>query len=613
MSRKQGRKQRQKRRSIIKRQKMFHLKSSQLSPGASPKKLRYRLAKIQQQIGKENKLKVIEISNNNAEPINQNTMDDIPSTSGMSITKSPKKIRKRSPLENAGYVKKFQKIRDDKAKQLLKRSRKMIWDSKKRLTNDGKKLYRTRSVHNKSKSPICNNRRKNSRNSITNSSRNSSNVANIPRVDLTKPKDTTVDSDDDDCILVEKSVTHITIVDDDDDEDNINDHNASTSSCETALKSFSQRFSSTPCGKGSPNGPKNMVPFTPLAGNHPRPSYASMLWNSEKDRHNPRVPGNAPFFIDVNENTFLGHIKYNIGVPLTKNNEDDFVVVDNDTTLIAESSTLEEHNKSKDDSSRNSSSESSGESSSESSSDEKEEGEVSDSVNNADNESVIFVSDTRPNDFIPITCAADKKLTKTLKANNRQKPPAAYSELFTAGEKKQLEVYNTNTYNPNAGEAITSKKRPVIIDGSNVAFKHSLNKGFSVKGLKIAIEYFEKLGHDVKAVIPQFRMNNNKSTDPAELDKLDKMGKIMQTPCKNLPGLTSTSYDDRMILQLAAEIDGVIVSNDNYRDLIHENPAFKKIIESRVIGYTWFNDIFMLPKDPYGKWGPSLDMILNRS
>lgn len=53
------------------------------------------------------------------------------------------------------------------------------------------------------------------------------------------------------------------------------------------------------------------------------------------------------------------------------------------------------------------------------------------------------------------------------------------------------------------------------------------------------------MGHEVKAVIPQFRMNKSKSTDPEELERLHKAGKIVQTPCKNLPGLTSTSYDDR--------------------------------------------------------------------
>lgn len=67
----------------------------------------------------------------------------------------------------------------------------------------------------------------------------------------------------------------------------------------------------------------------------------------------------------------------------------------------------------------------------------------------------------------------------------------------------------------------------------------------------------------------------------------------------------------RVTLQLAHELNAAIVSNDNFRDLINENPAFKKIIENRVISYSWCNDIFIIPKDPYGKDGPNLETILH--
>ncbi|CAD7077210.1 unnamed protein product [Hermetia illucens] len=185
------------------------------------------------------------------------------------------------------------------------------------------------------------------------------------------------------------------------------------------------------------------------------------------------------------------------------------------------------------------------------------------------------------------------------------------SDLFTASERKRNEIYNSNTFNPNK-ETPKPGKRMVIIDGSNVACSHSLNRQFSVKGLEIVIKYFEKMGHEVKAVLPQFRLKKSSSTDPQTLERLQKQGKVVLTPCKNLPGKSCTSYDDRFILQLAIEFDAAVVSNDNYRDLIDENPAFKKVIESRVIGYTWCKDMFMLPKDPYGRAGPSLSVILNR-
>jgi len=62
------------------------------------------------------------------------------------------------------------------------------------------------------------------------------------------------------------------------------------------------------------------------------------------------------------------------------------------------------------------------------------------------------------------------------------------------------------------------------------------------------LQYFEKIGHDVKAVIPMFRRNIYKSSNPELLDKLHKEGKIVFTPCKNLHGQMSSSYDDRLAL-----------------------------------------------------------------
>lgn len=71
-------------------------------------------------------------------------------------------------------------------------------------------------------------------------------------------------------------------------------------------------------------------------------------------------------------------------------------------------------------------------------------------------------------------------------------------------------------------------------------------------------------------------------------------------------------YDDRYILKLASESDGIVVSNDNYRDLVNENPEFKKIVEERLLMFSFVNDRFMPPDDPLGRKGPSLDNFLRR-
>lgn len=62
--------------------------------------------------------------------------------------------------------------------------------------------------------------------------------------------------------------------------------------------------------------------------------------------------------------------------------------------------------------------------------------------------------------------------------------------------------------------------------------------------------------------------------------------------------------------QLAVENDGIIVSNDNYRDLVQESTEFKKVVEERVLMYSFVNDRFMPPDDPCGRTGPTLDNFL---
>ena len=46
----------------------------------------------------------------------------------------------------------------------------------------------------------------------------------------------------------------------------------------------------------------------------------------------------------------------------------------------------------------------------------------------------------------------------------------------------------------------------------------------------------------------------------------------------------------RYILNLAAETGAIVVSNDNYRELIMDKPEFKKVIEERILMYSFVND-----------------------
>ena len=157
-------------------------------------------------------------------------------------------------------------------------------------------------------------------------------------------------------------------------------------------------------------------------------------------------------------------------------------------------------------------------------------------------------------------------------------------------------------------------KRPIVIDGSNVAIEHGIQtKGkdwFSVKGLEIAINYFKDKGHKViKVVVPRYRLSQN---DDRELMKrLEDQKYLVLTPSRIIRGRRVTSYDDRFIIDIAVNFGGVIVSNDQYRDLLNESRRTDEAINSRLLPYNFVDDFFMLPKDPLGRGGPTLEDFLH--
>jgi ribonuclease ZC3H12 len=103
-----------------------------------------------------------------------------------------------------------------------------------------------------------------------------------------------------------------------------------------------------------------------------------------------------------------------------------------------------------------------------------------------------------------------------------------------------------------------------------------------------------------------------KYSDQDILLQLESERLLVFTPSRNVGGRRMVCYDDRYILKLASQNDGIVVSNDNYRDLIIENPEYKKVVEERLLMYSFVNDRFMPPDDPLGRHGPSLNNFLRK-
>ncbi|XP_047456924.1 probable ribonuclease ZC3H12C [Mugil cephalus] len=159
--------------------------------------------------------------------------------------------------------------------------------------------------------------------------------------------------------------------------------------------------------------------------------------------------------------------------------------------------------------------------------------------------------------------------------------------------------------------------RPVVVDGSNVAMSHGNKEVFSCQGIQLAVDWFLERGHrDITVFVPAWRKEQSRPdaliTDQEILRRLEKEKILVFTPSRRVQGRRVVCYDDRFIVKLAYESDGIIVSNDNYRDLANEKPEWKKFIDERLLMYSFVNDKFMPPDDPLGRHGPSLENFLRK-
>ncbi|XP_053679439.1 probable ribonuclease ZC3H12C [Anopheles nili] len=170
---------------------------------------------------------------------------------------------------------------------------------------------------------------------------------------------------------------------------------------------------------------------------------------------------------------------------------------------------------------------------------------------------------------------------------------------------------------PSSSSACEESLRPIVIDGSNVAMSHGNKEVFSCRGIRLCVDWFKNRGHkDITVFVPKWRKESSRPDNPVKdgemLNELEKERMLVFTPSRLVGGKRMVCYDDRYILKLAADNDGIVVSNDNYRDLVQESSEFKKVVEERVLMYSFVNDRFMPPDDPLGRSGPTLENFLRK-
>ncbi|GAU95046.1 hypothetical protein RvY_06727 [Ramazzottius varieornatus] len=160
------------------------------------------------------------------------------------------------------------------------------------------------------------------------------------------------------------------------------------------------------------------------------------------------------------------------------------------------------------------------------------------------------------------------------------------------------------------------KKTTVIIDGSNVAMSHGHHKVFSWKGIDTCVKFFQQNGNPTYVVTPRWRKSCHTPAAKEEnlriIAALEEQGIMAWTPSRQIGSRMTASYDDPFILTYAQKTNGVIISNDYFRDVLKKCPQFREIIEERTLMFTFFEDAFYLPADQQGKYSKiSTEALLN--
>jgi ribonuclease ZC3H12 len=108
---------------------------------------------------------------------------------------------------------------------------------------------------------------------------------------------------------------------------------------------------------------------------------------------------------------------------------------------------------------------------------------------------------------------------------------------------------------------------------------------FSPVHLLSCSNFFTNRQHKVTIFLPNYHRN----THPI-LNQLEQEGTLVYTPSRAIENKRLTCYDDRYVLKLAVDVDGVIVSNDGYRDLLLEMPEYKKFLKERLLMFSFVGE-----------------------
>eukprot|EP00922_Rhytidocystis_sp_ex-Travisia-forbesii_P017724 GHVS01026424.1.p1 GENE.GHVS01026424.1~~GHVS01026424.1.p1 ORF type:complete len:1133 (+),score=362.63 GHVS01026424.1:204-3401(+) len=138
--------------------------------------------------------------------------------------------------------------------------------------------------------------------------------------------------------------------------------------------------------------------------------------------------------------------------------------------------------------------------------------------------------------------------------------------------------------------------RCVVLDGCNIAYRRT-NKVFDGADLHKATEYFYSRNVDeLRVVLPEWRLdaqssNNVRLRNVEALSSLDASRVTIRVPGRELYNCAggqikkSCCYDDNVMWQTRERSDGVVISNDHFRDICQDQPNQVDAIRRRLVRF----------------------------
>eukprot|EP00474_Spongospora_subterranea_P009302 CRZ09760.1 hypothetical protein [Spongospora subterranea] len=151
----------------------------------------------------------------------------------------------------------------------------------------------------------------------------------------------------------------------------------------------------------------------------------------------------------------------------------------------------------------------------------------------------------------------------------------------------------------------------VVLDVPNISMNHGRNRVFSCKGLALAIHFFKSRGFSVQAFVPEQCMDYEKVSNLKRLGRLEGWAAKASAMPDDIASLRlhyangvvvatpQGDYDDSYTIEHSRRNDGIIISNDRFRDATQkiQDPVEVRVltawIRSNVCSFTFAGDQFI--------------------